>query len=406
MKKWAKISRQASIDSSALLVAKPRVRAFKTLKQWILEGRLPGGEKLPSEQALAASLKVARSAIRSALQQLEDDGLVRPEGKRGRIVIQSAEPVASVMNQTVGVLGFETLTIPGYQRSSGWEIYVQVGTLEAIRKAGLHALSLNGNLMTADQITRLVADRPRGCIVRSEAAQGVNGLNLLEALKGGGVPTVVRGFSPELVEGFDTVASDHAAGSYKLTRWLIERGCRRVLRYWSVDQMPAKGGWLTQRDLGHERAMQEANLPIIPAIRTAYARSTDPTADHFEISARLAVGNLLEHFQHPQGIDAILTPSDGDTFNVMRAIRILGKVPGKDVLVAGYDNYFRDLTHERHNETVDPVATVDKQNIRAGEELLKLLLARVAGELPPVPQLRLIEPELVVIDPEARPPRT
>jgi len=388
-------------DSSALLIAKPKVRALKSIKQWIHEGKLPTGEKLPSEQALASYLSVARSAVRSALEQLEDEGLVKPEGKRGRIVTESGGGNVTVMNQTVAILSDFSDQPPLYQRSTGWEVYIHVGTVNAIREAGLHALTLHWDLMTPDQITRLIHDRPTGVVIRRDAALSAKGQQVLHAMKQGGVPVVVLGYSPELIAGFDTVAADHQAGAYKLTRWLIERGARRILRFWALAKLRPLPAWLEQRNIGYERAMREAGLELLPPVYSGMPMGYGDGVDGHAMDTRLAAGLLLDHFQHPKSIDAIMSPSDGETYGISSAVRLFGKTPGKDVLIVGYDNYFKDLDLDRHGETCDPSATVDKQNLKVGKALLEMLLARNGGKLPEDPQLHMIEPELVVIDSNA-----
>ena len=45
-----------------------------------------------------------------------------------------------------------------------------------------------------------------------------------------------------------------------------------------------------------------------------------------------------------------------------------------------------------------PVATVDKRNHECGRQMIRLLLERIEGRLPPEPQCRVVEPELIVTD--------
>jgi DNA-binding LacI/PurR family transcriptional regulator len=68
------------------------------------------------------------------------------------------------------------------------------------------------------------------------------------------------------------------------------------------------------------------------------------------------------------------------------------------VLIAGYDNYF-DHCGERRFEPQVPAATMDKQNDLMGREMVRLLLDRAGGKLPPGPQLRAVPPRLVVAHP-------
>ena len=64
------------------------------------------------------------------------------------------------------------------------------------------------------------------------------------------------------------------------------------------------------------------------------------------------------------------------------------------LLVAGYDNYWRQR-EELQRGAPPPLATVDKRNREMGVALAELCRARLAGECPPAPQLRMMEPLLV-----------
>ena len=111
--------------------------------------------------------------------------------------------------------------------------------------------------------------------------------------------------------------------------------------------------------------------------------------------ARLILGYLWEHFSGARSADAILALTDGASYPITAACRLLGKEPNRDVTIVGYDNYWQDSPH-RQWEPAGPAATIDKLNLDLGQELMNLLLARAEGKLPAEPQLRLIKPELRV----------
>jgi len=65
------------------------------------------------------------------------------------------------------------------------------------------------------------------------------------------------------------------------------------------------------------------------------------------------------------------------------------------VLLAGYDNYF-DACEEQVFEPTIPVATVDKDNERAGAEMVRLLTDRTMSAVGASPKTRTVDQILVV----------
>lgn len=64
----------------------PRAQVVSHLRGWIEDGTLSQGQQLPSERTLAQQLGVSRETVRSALEVLFEEGLIRPNGARSRIV--------------------------------------------------------------------------------------------------------------------------------------------------------------------------------------------------------------------------------------------------------------------------------------------------------------------------------
>lgn len=390
------MAEQATTDAAGPAFAPgPSEHALRMLRNWIEQGRFAGGTRLPSERKLAGRLDVSRTAVRSAMEALEEEGLIesRPDGSRW----VREDVCASLLNDTVAILA-DSPEVPrdsDEKESPGWAHHIHLGALRALRERGLHSLNLETRRVLESGPGYLVAERPRGIIALRDFADCEAARPALQAVSEAGIPVVVYG-DVGLVPGVDTVTSDHESGSYRLARWLIERGCRRILRFWGT---AAAGGekpdWLLRRDCGYERAVEEADLEALPAVHIH--RPPSETEPNFEHTTRIYAGYLMEHLQGQEPIDAIMAVSDGPVFALAAACRMLGKTPQEDVLLVGYDNYWRDLLPVRPEKTV-PLATVDKRNVEIGRALVDLLERRAAGELPPEPQHRDIEPELVVTE--------
>lgn len=377
----------------------PKVRSVRTLKQWIQQGQLLRGEQLPAENELARMLKVSRTTVRAAVKSIEQEGLLRYNESRRRIVVGPAQPGGGLVSDTVAILTHLTdnpADSNPVQAQTGWERYIQIGLIDSLREARMHALTLHIDLLQSDLIQTLIANPPRGLVVLRPSLHPSASLELAVALRDKGVPVVFYGFTD--LDKFDTVASDSASGGYELTKWLISTGRRRLLRVWPVTHKGDTPKWLRQRSLGYERAMADSNLKSLPILE--YPNLWNPqvnTREHFELRTRLMVGYLHEYLKGPDPVDALIALTDGDCYALAAACRILGKEPNRDISIVGYDNYWQD-SPDRRWESTRPLATVDKLNIALGHELTALLQARLQGKLPAEPQLRLLQPQLKLID--------
>ncbi len=377
-----------------------RLRALRRLRHMIDTGRLSRFDPLPSERKLSATLGVGRTTLRGVLQQLSDEGLLQSRGRRGRIVANFEKRDAGWMRQAIAYLDPMFDLRDCGPRDQYWANYVSLGVAQAIRSKGLHVVSLNARGMTPADASRLAQDSPAGVIVPEVFTDGRETLELVQLLASQGVRLVVYGGHVEL-DAYDRVTSDHEDGAYQLTRHLItQRGCRRIAHLWAK---PTTGYWFARRQAGYERAMREAGLmPMSPieSIPLPLLEGVIDPADSravFEASTRNVAGHLIETMMAREPVEALMVSTDRDAFAAAAACRIFGKVPGKDVLIAGYDNYWERCV-ERNFEPNPIVATVDKQNTRLGEELVKLLLDRQEGNLPDGPQCRSLSPKLIVCD--------
>jgi DNA-binding LacI/PurR family transcriptional regulator len=380
----------------------PRTRAVRSLKQWVTDGRLPAGERLPPETRLAAKLNVSRSTIRLALSDLEKEGVVSAD-KRRRIVLDTIKPSKTFLSDAVALITdspdhFERSKMHGTWHSN----FIHTGAIDAIRNAGYDVLNIHPSRIAGDMIQRLILQQPRGVIILREVLQTPSGQHLPQALQEGNVPFVVygdigRARDSKKAISFDTVASDHEYGAHELTKWLVAQGRRRILRLWSLNITgpSEKQEWINQRDLGYERAMQEAGFEALPALEIYNANRNVDTQESFQHQVRLMAGYLIEYLTMENPIDAIMAVSDSSVPVVSAALKLHGREPNRDIPIVGYDNMWQDL-YNRTFESTPPIATVDKKNLEIGYELMRLLQERIQGALPNQGQHRVIKPELII----------
>lgn len=374
----------------------PRARAARTLREWVSAGRFLAGQLLPTEQALCEQLAVSRGTVRAVLQQLEDEGVIQGQRGRGRLRGRVVGPQAtnrhSLMQQTV-VLATQFSEDPEPNRVGGVLQVIESGVADAVRAAGMHLFVLHAEGLNDRGIARLLADPPAGVAVGAALADYAPNRDVVLKLLGQ-VPVVVCSNDP-MWAACDRVYSDHASGAMDLTRFLLARGCRRILQVTAAD--PAQY-WVQARHAGYAAAMREAKLKPLPPVYVAGAwRVPQSTREAFVIQARQMAGFIVDHVLCAHPVEAIMAGSDHEAFMLTAAVRLLQKEPGKDILITGYDNCWRDIA-ERSWEAAPPLATVEKLNHETGEEMIRLLRARMSGKQAAGPQVQVMKPELMVVD--------
>ena len=367
----------------------PGTRVMRSLRELIDDGTFGPGQALPSERALAERFGVARTTVRDALNKIAAEGLVSSNGGRLRIVNGSGNARPGVLANTIVLLNANPHGAVREHTVFGWEDWIDQGAMDEVRRRGLHHLAFNPLMLHGGDWDEILAAKPFGIVVRGLLDRLPEAKLFLEKARDRGVPLVVYGIEDDLV-GVDRVASDHAQGVYDEVKWLYQQGRRRVL----MMGCHRKVQWFQDRWSGYERAVREFGLELLPVMPDPAFPGLDP-AGEIEVRSRLLAGYLVDYLNGSPPVDAILCPSDGEMPRVQAACRILGKAPGTDVLLAGYDNYWAE-TEVRHHFTIRPAVTVDKDNRRIGAELVRLISERVAGTLPDEPQCRFVAPAIVI----------
>lgn len=378
----------------------PSTRVIRWVTRALAHGDLVAGQSLPAERDLALRLGVARTTVRAALQRLADEGVVRQPGKGcawRAVAREGTEPTGqrTMLHRTVAVLGARRVRAP---LPAGYESTIHASAVDALEEAGFHVLAVNLQTLDDGGGASLATLRPDGLLLTYDAGEVPQAVELALACHREGVPVVAYG-GGEALKSFDRVDSDHATGAYEETRHLLALGCRRILCFWRFPQAHA---WVRQREEGYARAMREAGLEPLPPIRTPDIEGgPDESEQSFRHLARTLAGYLCDRLATPAGpVDALLTATDRHALQTAAALRLLGRTPGRDIQVAGYDNYWSGCV-ERAWEPTPPAVTADKDNARLGAELAHLLDARLKRKSPPdadgaQPVVRIVAPRLVL----------
>lgn len=367
----------------------PRFRALRALREHLAHGVWAAGERLPAEERLASALGVSRPTVRAALATLEAEGLIRSLGRAGRVVAGEPVPAApAVMASTVVVLSHVCHEAPpGYHGGSNEA--VDSGIQDEAQSRGLNLLRIHPGRLSPPTPRWLLENRPAAILVTPEMACCKEALALAGHLAEDGVP-VVAADRVDHPAGCDLVLFDHAGGAAALTRWLAGQGCRRILPFWSTTRSL---GWLADRRDGYERAMREAGLVPLEPVRCDFPpRPAERDEAVLEQRTRLCLGYLFEHLLGPARVDAVMLLEDSSVYPFLAACRLAGVKTGPGgILFTGFDNFWSECW-ERELFPLAGLATVDKQNYLAGQEMVRLAMERRDGSAGVRTPRRLVVP--------------
>jgi DNA-binding LacI/PurR family transcriptional regulator len=375
----------------------PRARVLNWLKHSLESGEFPTGSEIPTARAIARQLGVAPNTAVTALTEAESQGLVVCRAGTSRRY--AGELRKGGGNSLAASTVFVLATMPTFSdlaTAPGWsDEFLALDVARRLSLMGRHVSLLNADSLPDGGLDAVFEARPGAMVVTNAVNGDPLAMAALARCREAGIPAVTYGNAPELRD-YDRAYSDHRAGSRELTRWLLARGRRRIVPFFPF--IPAKF-WGRERLEGYAEAMREAGLEPLPAKTfSLWGIQAETPAEHFRVHEALAVSALLSLRRDGGDPDALLCLTDGWAKPVLAAIRDLGLVPNRDILVAGYDNMTRGAAFDDF-EIERPAVTVDKHNERSAEDIATLVAARMDGSLPPEPQARIHDHELIVLDP-------
>ncbi len=381
---------------AAALPEAPRQRVVRWIRESICNGTLGPGDPIPPVRALAAMLGTAVNPTAEAVVDAEKLGLVvrHASGAHKRYV---PTPGASLSSSTVCVLGRPSHFIDRSAAPRWSDPFIASELFGRLSDAGFHMYAINSCKLMESDIPTLLRPRPAGLIAIDSVNAGTLSLRVLERCREEGVPAVAYGNAPAL-RVFDRVFTDHRKGAADLTRWLLERGCRKIVPLFPVLPADTHGAfWIGERLAGYGDAMREAGLEPFPCAHfgSPLLYGTDDP-ERFRIYVALAF-EQISAMRNNGGVDAIICQNDEWAKPPIAAIGSMGLVPNRDILIAGYDNISSPTSFSAF-EPRRPAVTIDKHNEHTAEEMAELLVARIYGTLPRGPQSRTHAHELVVLE--------
>lgn len=297
-----------------------------------------------------------RARVMDAVEQLhyEPNALARGLKKRGTQLIALVVP--NIMNPI----------FPAVAR----------GVEDTARKLGYNVILCNTDEQREVEI-KYINDLHKhwvdGYIFATAAGDGGHILQLQKQ----GTPAVLLIRDMEKLScGFDSVLINNEKGAYDMTRFLIERGNRRIALVSGNTEFLL----YRQRCAGYRKALAEAGIPLEEDLLLE-VKDIEGSTGYQAVQAMLRGGEIP---------DAIFATSDPIAIGTMHALRDFGLRIPEDISVAGFDNL--DISAKIE----PPLTTMSQPLYKMGALAAKLLVERIEGKTGKPPKRYVVNPKLVV----------
>ncbi|SMP60804.1 transcriptional regulator, GntR family [Sphaerochaeta associata] len=357
------------------------LKIYDDIRKKIKDGRLAPGMKLSTEQEIATQFGVSRPTVRQALLELEREGLLERYRGKGTFITnseqKSSDPHANV---TIGII------VPRLA-----DIFIGkiiTGVQEVLEKKG-YTISVhltNDNIEKEQEIIESLIERQvEGLIIHPTAASMYNPaiFKLIEKH----IPFVMTGryykYAP-----CNSVEMDNRKGAYEAVQYLYEKGHRKIglvskpsLTKTSIEHR-IEGFFQACRDLDIPVHLKNIFLDLVDTRSLYWAEQTteEKTFVHNQIHEYLAAA---------KDVTAIIALNDLIAADLIHVLEELGRKPGVDISVIGFDNV------NFANQLKPPLASVETPTFELGRKAAELLIQLISDRSHPVEHI-LLPSKLVV----------
>ena len=338
---------------SDMIIAEP---LYEKLKKKLLEHiETERPRLLPCEKELIRQYKVSRNTVRRAIQELADEGIVKPAQGLGTIVYPSPEMVENSM-----ILVLCDFNLYPFQQ----EVFNQL--MRALDEYRLNAMLTMVDKEKPD-VARLefLVKKADGVIIDQLTSFSTKIHDIIKTYRRKCV--CLRWVPANFRENH--VAEDVAHGFYKIARHLIELGHREIA-YLGQAQDPL-------RCPGIDKALAERSLQIPDERKVHFVNGT-------RYSGFTAADELL---RRNVAFTAVICHNDDAALGVMEQFFLAGMKIPQDVSITGFDN-----VHDSEFYPV-PLTTCGASMANMVNEAISILIGNGAKE---EPCEKSIEPELII----------
>lgn len=347
------------------------LQIMEDLKKQIVAGEIQAGDKLPSENELAARYKVSRQTVRKAIAILENAGFIYAEHGRGTFCSEIVKHTRQSKNIAVVTTYLSSYIFP--RLIQGIDTILTNHGYSIILKNTRNSRSLEARCL--EELLQKDID---GVIIEPSKSQiYCSHTNLYKKLDEFQIPYVfIQGCYSQLSHKPHVLMND-LNGGYMITKYLISLGHKNIVGVFKADDTQGQN-----RHKGYVKALQEAGIPY-DTDKIIWFHTEDRAVHPYEAIRIMA--------RKGEPMDAVVSYNDQIAVEVIKALQESGlKVP-EDVSVTGYDN------SNVANTLGIQLTTIAHPQEKLGEIAAELLLELIQnGEGSSDNKMIQIEPEIVI----------
>lgn len=294
---------------------------YEWIKSLIYEQKLKYNEKLPSENMLCMKFDISRQTVRSALQSLEDDGLIRRVRGSGTYVAVDFA-LSRSKEQTVGLITSYMVDYIFPAVFSGIESVLfqnNIGLKVAVTKNDVYTEKLCLERMLGSNLCGLIVEG-------SKSSFPTPNLHYYNKFLSRKIPIL---FFHNYYENLSVpkVLMDDYGSAYQLTRQMIENGHRRIAGLFKLDDYQGKERYRGYLDclFDHGLSFQDEWVKWF-------------STNDFDRSRTMFEKMLNQFLKRIPTCTAILAYNDNSAIRLLDVIESRGMRVPDDISLASFDN--------------------------------------------------------------------
>ncbi len=359
-------------------------KIYQHYKEQIISGQLEEGDQLPTETQLMAAYSVSRITAKRALDDLEREGYIYRQQGSGSFV-KSLDEHFHVTQSNIRQVAFVVPT----NSKGGPFLTMMKGAMDFFNPLDYQVTFYDSYMWNeTSEAKSLIRAREDGCdgvIYYPSSVETDQGV--LFRMSANRFPIVLVDKSLDSLP-ITSVISDNAAGSYALTKHLLEKGHKKIAFIAEGDGLGnASGG----RYLGCCQAAIDAGFGTDIIVRKSVFYDREDFIINYERYNEIVTERMVEMVQRlrEEGITAACTLNDNIAMRLLQAMHIFGLSAPEDIAVGGYDD-------SEYAELAAPELTTVRQDFYAqGLEAAKMLYRIIQNPETP-PTHKVIPVQLIV----------